>query len=124
MPLRAALARLGSRPSTTRTEYLTHGQIIRFGDEELEVRFTRPCAWTRHLRPPPRRQVFGGDTLFQGSIGRFDLPGADGPALLASIQSNFSLPDDYAVHPGHGLSTTIGEERISNPFVGEHAAGF
>ena len=71
------------------------------------------------------RQVFGGDTLFLGSIGRFDLPGADGPTLLTSIREQiFALPDDYAVHPGHGLSTTIGEERISNPFVGEHAAGF
>jgi len=107
-------------------EFLAHCQIIRFGDEELEVRFTPGHAPGHVIFVHHRgRQVFGGDTLFLGSIGRFDLPGADGPTLLASIREQiFTLPDDYAVHPGHGPSTTIGEERISNPFVGEHAAGF
>jgi glyoxylase-like metal-dependent hydrolase (beta-lactamase superfamily II) len=69
------------------------------------------------------RQVFAGDTLFQGSIGRFDLPGADGPTLLHSIREQLlTLPDDYAVYPGHGPATTIGYERVHNPYVGERAS--
>lgn len=67
--------------------------------------------------------LIAGDTLFQGSIGRFDLPGADGPTLLRSIREQLlSLPDDYAVYPGHGGATTIGEERMYNPYVGARAS--
>lgn len=104
-------------------EFLEHGQILSIGQEELEVRFTPGHApghvvFVHHAG----RQVFGGDTLFQGSIGRYDLPGADGPTLLRSIHEQlFSLPDDYVVYPGHGEATTIGEERVSNPFVGRYA---
>lgn len=103
--------------------FLEHGQIIRFGDEELEVRFTPGHApghvvFVHHAG----RQLFGGDTLFQGSIGRYDLPLADGPTLLRSIREQlFTLPDDYTVYPGHGPATTIGDERRHNPFVGEAA---
>lgn len=103
--------------------FLEHGQIIAVGDEELEVRFTPGHApghviFVHHAG----RQVFAGDTLFQGSIGRFDLPGADGPTLLRSIREQLlSLPDDYVVYPGHGGATTIGEERMYNPYVGERA---
>ncbi len=103
--------------------FLEHGQIILFGDEQLEVRFT-PGHSPGHVIfvDHKGRQVFGGDTLFQGSIGRFDLPGADGPTLLRSIREElFTLPDDYTVYPGHGSPTTIGAERIFNPFVGERA---
>jgi hydroxyacylglutathione hydrolase len=71
------------------------------------------------------RQVFAGDTLFFGSIGRYDLPGADGPTLLDSIRTQlFTLPDDYAVHPGHFQSTSIGHEKETNPFVGESVTDF
>jgi glyoxylase-like metal-dependent hydrolase (beta-lactamase superfamily II) len=103
--------------------YLEHGQIIQVGDEQLEVRFTPGHApghvvFVHHAG----RLVLAGDTLFQGSIGRFDLPGADGPTLFRSIREQlFSLPDDYQVYPGHGGATTIGYERIHNPFVGERA---
>ncbi|MCB0060760.1 MAG: MBL fold metallo-hydrolase [Caldilineaceae bacterium] len=104
-------------------EFLEDGQEITVGEEVLEVRFTPGHApghvvFVHHAS----EQVFGGDTLFQGSIGRFDLPLADGPLLLKSIREQlFTLPDTYAVHPGHGPSTTIGEERQSNPFVGVYA---
>lgn len=65
--------------------------------------------------------VLGGDVLFSGSVGRTDL-GGDGPRLLAGIrQKLFSLPDSTLVLPGHGSITTIGEEKRTNPFVGEHA---
>jgi glyoxylase-like metal-dependent hydrolase (beta-lactamase superfamily II) len=104
--------------------YLEHEQLIAFGMEQLEVRFTPGHApghvvFVHHAG----RQVFAGDTLFQGSIGRYDLPGADGPTLFRSIQEQlFTLPDDYAVFPGHGPETTIGVERVYNPFVGQRAA--
>ncbi len=104
-------------------EYLDHGQIITFGNEEVEVRFTPGHApghvvFIHH----ESRMVFAGDTLFNGSIGRFDLPGSDGPTLLRSIREQLlTLPDDYTVLPGHGSATTIGDERAHNPFVGQSA---
>ena len=66
--------------------------------------------------------VFAGDTLFAGSIGRTDLPGGDTQALLDGVQQKlFPLGDDVIVYPGHGPRTTLGEERVSNPFVGQGA---
>jgi glyoxylase-like metal-dependent hydrolase (beta-lactamase superfamily II) len=106
-------------------EFLEHGQIIPFGNEQLEVRFTPGHApghvvFVHHKD----RMVFGGDTLFEGSVGRFDLPASDGPTLFRSIREQlFTLPDDYTVLPGHGGATTIGNERAYNPFVGQSAAG-
>lgn len=100
--------------------FLEHGQIIRFGEAMLEVRFT-PGHAPGHVVfvDHAGHQVFGGDTLFQGSIGRFDLPGGDGPLLMRSIREQLlTLPDDYVVYPGHGPATSIGDERESNPFVG------
>ena len=62
--------------------------------------------------------VFGGDVLFNGSVGRTDLPGGDPATLMATIQSQFlSLPDSTVVHSGHGPDTTIGVERLTNPFL-------
>lgn len=64
------------------------------------------------------RQLFVGDTLFAGSIGRTDLPGGDLATLLRSIREVLlRFPDDTVVHPGHGESTTIGRERRTNPFL-------
>jgi glyoxylase-like metal-dependent hydrolase (beta-lactamase superfamily II) len=63
-------------------------------------------------------QVFGGDVLFRGSIGRYDFPGSDGPLLLSGIRHKlYSLPADTIVYPGHGPLTTIGHEKATNPFV-------
>jgi hydroxyacylglutathione hydrolase len=68
--------------------------------------------------------LFGGDVLFAGSIGRTDLPGGDMALLLAGIRGKlWPLGDDVKVLPGHGPATTIGNERRTNPFVGE-SAGF
>jgi hydroxyacylglutathione hydrolase len=62
--------------------------------------------------------VLTGDTLFQGSIGRTDLPGGDYGTLMRSIRDKLlALPDATAVYPGHGAPTTIGEERQINPFL-------
>jgi glyoxylase-like metal-dependent hydrolase (beta-lactamase superfamily II) len=64
--------------------------------------------------------LFSGDVLFQGSVGRVDLPGGDWPTLLASIQSLMQeLPPQTTVYPGHMGITTLGDERASNPFLRE-----
>lgn len=66
----------------------------------------------------PSQQLFGGDVLFQGSIGRTDLPGGSFDVLMQSIHTHFlTLPDDTIVHSGHGPATTIGHERRTNPFL-------
>lgn len=65
------------------------------------------------------RELFVGDTLFAGSIGRTDLPGGDYETLIRSIrQVLYAFPDDTPVHSGHGPDTTIGIERRTNPYVG------
>ena len=75
--------------------------------------------WEGHSPPC----VFGGDVLFAGSIGRTDFPDGDHGLLLAGIrQKLFSMPDATVVLPGHGPPTTVGEEKRSNPFVGEAAS--
>src|SRR6187200_287972 len=66
--------------------------------------------------------VFGGDVLFAGSIGRTDFPDGSFEDLRDAIHKKlFTLPDDTIVYPGHGLETTIGREKRSNPFVGAPA---
>jgi hydroxyacylglutathione hydrolase len=66
----------------------------------------------------PLKMLFAGDTLFARSIGRTDLPGGNGRQLLDSIRTHLLvLPEDTLVIPGHGLNTTIGEEREMNPFL-------
>lgn len=62
--------------------------------------------------------VISGDVLFRGSVGRTDLPGGNAATLAASIRNvMYSLPDETVVYSGHGLATTVGEEKRSNPFV-------
>ena len=78
------------------------------------------------VRPQPPiagRDLFVGDTLFAGSIGRADLPGGDYKVLMRSItEVLFPLGDDAVVHPGHGPDTSIERERKTNPFVLEYLA--
>ncbi len=65
-------------------------------------------------------QVFGGDVLFRGSIGRYDFPGGNGPLLLEGIRRKlFTLPADTVVYPGHRPVTTVGHEMETNPFLSE-----
>lgn len=65
-------------------------------------------------------QVFGGDVLFRGGIGRYDFPGGSGPLLLDGIRRKlFTLPADTVVYPGHGPATTVGLEMTTNPFLAD-----
>lgn len=74
--------------------------------------------------PDGPQTMLSGDLLFAGSIGRTDLPGGDHPTMLKSLaRVCLPLPDDTAVLPGHGPSTTIGRERASNPFLADLGAG-
>jgi glyoxylase-like metal-dependent hydrolase (beta-lactamase superfamily II) len=102
------------------------GSEIRFGDYEVRVHHTPGhCPGGVCLqvgRTGGRGQdLFVGDTLFAGSIGRTDLPGGSYDVLLHSITKVlFPLGDECVVHPGHGPDTTIGRERTTNPFVLEY----
>ena len=69
--------------------------------------------------------VFVGDVIFQGSIGRTDFPDGDFPKLAAGIKTKlFTLSDDTVLLSGHGPATTVGQEKRTNPFVGENAGRF
>jgi glyoxylase-like metal-dependent hydrolase (beta-lactamase superfamily II) len=96
---------------------LTPGTPVRVGRFEFDVRFT-PGHSPGSVSFVGHDMVFGGDVLFNGSVGRTDLPGGDPGTLMSTIQSQFlSLPDSTVVHSGHGAATTIGVERLTNPFL-------
>ncbi len=64
------------------------------------------------------RLAFTGDTIFANAVGRTDLPGGDTEALFATIEKEIlTLPDETVLYPGHGPKTTVGQERITNPFL-------
>jgi hydroxyacylglutathione hydrolase len=96
-----------------------HGGALELGGHAFEIRHTpghSPGGIT--LYQPEARAAIVGDTLFAGSIGRYDFPTSDGPTLMRSIREQLlTLPDDVAVYPGHGPETTIGRERDGNPFL-------
>lgn len=89
--------------------------------ETLEIPGHSPGHIVLVHRGSPTR-VFGGDVLFEGSIGRYDFPGCNGKLLLEGIRTKlFTLPDDTIVYPGHGRPTTVGQEKLHNPYVGINA---
>lgn len=96
---------------------LAHGQRLHIGTAAFEVRHV-PGHSPGHVCFVGDGLVLGGDVLFEGSIGRTDLPGGDYDTLIAGIRRELlSLPDATIVHPGHGGATTIGRERATNPFL-------
>lgn len=98
-------------------EELVEGQTLRLGAHEFTVRHT-PGHSPGSVSFVGPGLVLGGDVLFSGSIGRTDLPGGDLPTLLHSLHNVFlALPDSTVVHSGHGPDTTIGVERMTNPFL-------
>ena len=98
---------------------LVHDQKLFLGEIELAVRFA-PGHTPGHVMFYCEEEniLFCGDVIFQGSIGRTDLPRADHDALIKNIQEQvLGLPDETRLLPGHGPETTVGIERISNPFL-------
>jgi glyoxylase-like metal-dependent hydrolase (beta-lactamase superfamily II) len=103
--------------------FYSPGEAIRFGDLEARPHHTPghcPGGVCLQVGPPggSGTDLFVGDTLFAGSIGRTDLPGGDYDTLMNSIRKVlFSFGDGARVYPGHGPATTIGDERRTNPFL-------
>jgi len=119
-------------PGPEPTIDFVHGMKLRLGSAEFEVRFT-PGHTTGHCilyvadthaeRSDPigersRSVCFCGDLIFAGSVGRADLPGGNWDALVKSIKVQiYTLPDNTRLLSGHGPETTVGEEKLNNPFV-------
>jgi hydroxyacylglutathione hydrolase len=106
-------------PGPEPTINLDHGMILTLGDAEFEVRHT-PGHSPGHviLVAEQLGAVFCGDLIFQGSVGRTDLPGGNWETLLKSIENEIlPLPDETQLFPGHGPPTTVGFERQNNPFL-------
>ena len=99
--------------------YLVEGDTVTVGNLTFDVLFVpghSPGSVVFVSREVP--VAFVGDTIFQGSIGRTDLPGCDHAALITGIKTKlFALSDDTVCLPGHGEATTIGEEKATNPFL-------
>ena len=111
---------LGLKPSPPVDKKVKDGDLISFGKESLKVILTpghTPGGVCLYSSP----NVFTGDTLFVGGVGRTDFPGGDGKVLYNSIKNRLlTLPDETVVWPGHGYggaNSTIGEEKRSNPFL-------
>lgn len=102
---------------------LEGGELLELAGFSIHVHFT-PGHSPGHVTYsiPSEAVAFSGDVLFQGSVGRTDLPGGDWPTLLASIQTLVeTLPGETTLYPGHMGVTTLGAERDTNPFLAELA---
>jgi glyoxylase-like metal-dependent hydrolase (beta-lactamase superfamily II) len=108
-------------PGPEPTIDLYQGQVLQLGSNAFEVRFT-PGHTAGHciFYVATAKVCFCGDLIFRDSVGRTDLPGGDWETLRDSIRTQvFTLPDDTRLLSGHGPETTVGRERLSNPFVAE-----
>jgi len=106
-------------PGPEPTVDLVHSQILRLGQISFEVRHT-PGHTPGHVVFYCTKEgvLFSGDLIFDGGVGRTDLPGGDWNALVRSIQEQvFTLPDETRIFSGHGAETTVGDEQRDNPFV-------
>ena len=107
------------RGSPDISQFHEEGDVFHLGDSKIKVLLTpghSPGSICFYLEEED--VVIGGDVLFQGSIGRTDLPGGNYETLIRSIKTKLlPLPERTTVYPGHGPSTTIGKEKIANPFL-------
>lgn len=122
IPTQKQMMNFNHGDSFTPNRWLDQGDTVHFGEIELEVYFC-PGHTPGHVvffhRESQLAQV--GDVLFNGSIGRTDFPRGDHATLIRSIRDNlFTLGNDVRFIPGHGPMSTFGEERRSNPHVGDH----
>jgi glyoxylase-like metal-dependent hydrolase (beta-lactamase superfamily II) len=129
MDMQAAFLGVDPPPLAEVDQFLREGDTLQWGKLQAQVIHTpghtpgssclyMPADAGKVIIPAP--QLFAGDTLFAGSIGRTDLWGGSMEKIMDSLVSKLlQLPDETVVYPGHGLNTTIGEERQSNPFLAE-----
>lgn len=116
----AAFYGIDATPSPEPLRFIEENEKIQLGEITLKVIYSpghspgSVCFYNAN-----EKKLWCGDVLFRQSIGRTDLPGGDYDTLESNIRSKlFTLPEDVEVFPGHGLPTTIGYEKINNPFVG------
>lgn len=105
--------------SFTPNQWLEEGDVVEVGNVKLNVLHI-PGHTPGHIAlfDDSSKQVIVGDILFNGSIGRFDFPRGDQVQLLTGIKEKLlTLPEETIVFPGHGPTTTIGKEKVSNPFL-------
>ncbi len=106
-------------PGPEPTIDLSHGQILRLGTVQFEVRHTpghTPGSCCLYVAA--EGVCFCGDLIFRQGVGRADLPGGDWEALLESIRTQiFTLPDETRLLSGHGPETTVGQEKRDNPYL-------
>jgi len=129
MDMQAAFLGVEPPPLAEVHQFLRDGDTLQWGNLRAQVMHTpghTPGSSCLYLPPDagkitiPAPQLFAGDTLFAGSIGRTDLWGGSLEKIMDSlVHKLLALPDETVVYPGHGLTTTIGEERQSNPFLAE-----
>ena len=109
----------GFEPSPEPDQWFEAGEKISFGNIVLETLFV-PGHTAGHVAfyHPESKRLFSGDVLFSGSVGRTDFPGGSMPVLMNSIfKVLMPLGEEVEVYSGHGPMTTLGEEKISNPFL-------
>ena len=119
-------ARYGFPPSRSFTpdRWLEDGDTVTVGNLQLKVRHC-PGHTPGHVvfHSEPEQLAFVGDVLFQGSIGRTDFPRGDHATLINAIRTRlWPMGDEVTFVPGHGPVSTFGDERRSNPYVGDHVA--
>lgn len=115
----ASLFGFEMKPVSPIDKFLDGNEDVCFGNSKLKVIHV-PGHSPGHIvfYDEPGGNLFTGDVLFYGSIGRTDLPGGDYPSLISNIKSKlFGLPDHTVVYSGHGPETSIGFERTYNPFL-------
>lgn len=130
MDVQAAFLGVATPELTAVDMLIKEGDTLRWGNSEAQVIHTpghTPGSVCLYIPADagqvmvPRPQLYAGDTLFAGSIGRTDLWGGSMDDILVSLRTKLlELPNDTVVHPGHGADTTIGQERDTNPFLVGH----
>ncbi|NOQ96635.1 MAG: MBL fold metallo-hydrolase [Calditrichae bacterium] len=109
---------LGAELESPKPDRILHeGDTISLEDLEFKVLHT-PGHTPGHISLLSDGHAFVGDVIFQGSVGRTDLPKSSGQQLIHTIRTKiYDLPDETNLYPGHGPNTTVGQEKVSNPFV-------
>ena len=117
LPAQAQMFGFQCGPAPPVDRELSDHQVLELAGVEFKVHFT-PGHSPGHVCFEAGQHIFCGDVVFQGSVGRTDLPGGSSEVLLSSIQERvLPLGDERILYPGHGPQTTIGRERRTNPFL-------